>query len=75
LKQVVLNLLSNAAEAMPNGGRLTVVSADNVNLDGELFVLLQVTDSAEASSRRFCSAFSSPARVQRVRATKVSVLP
>jgi len=45
LKQVVLNLLSNAAEAMPNGGRLTVVSADNVNLDGELFVLLQVTDS------------------------------
>ena len=45
LKQVVLNLLSNAAEAMPSGGRLTVVSADNVNLDGELFVLLQITDS------------------------------
>ena len=47
LKQVVLNLLTNAAEAMPNGGRLTVVSADNVNLDGELFILLQVTDSGE----------------------------
>jgi signal transduction histidine kinase len=30
---------------MPNGGRLTVVSADSVNLDGELFVLLQITDS------------------------------
>lgn len=50
LKQVVLNLLTNAAEAMPNGGRLTVVSADNVNLDGELFILLQVTDSGQGIS-------------------------
>jgi signal transduction histidine kinase len=45
VKQVALNLLTNAAEAMPQGGRLMLLTADNVNLDGELFVLLQVTDT------------------------------
>jgi len=45
LKQVVLNLMTNAAEAMSKGGRLMLLTADNVNLDGELFVLLQVTDT------------------------------
>jgi len=45
VKQVVLNLMTNAAEAMPQGGRLMLLTADNVNLDGELFALLQVTDT------------------------------
>jgi signal transduction histidine kinase len=45
LKQVVLNLLTNAVEAMPGGGRLTLATADNVNLSGEPYVLLQVTDT------------------------------
>jgi signal transduction histidine kinase/HD-like signal output (HDOD) protein len=45
IKQVVLNLMTNAAEAMPQGGRLMLLTSDNVNLDGELFVLLQVTDT------------------------------
>ena len=45
VKQVVLNLMTNAAEAMSEGGRLMLLTADNVNLDGELFVLLQVTDT------------------------------
>ena len=45
VKQVVLNLMTNAAEAMPQGGRLMLLTSDNVNLDGELFVLLQVTDT------------------------------
>lgn len=47
LKQVVLNLLNNAVEAMPGGGRLTWATADNVNLGGEPFVLLQVTDTGK----------------------------
>ncbi len=47
LKQVILNLLNNAVEAMPGGGRLTMATADNVNLGGEPFVLLQVTDTGK----------------------------
>jgi C4-dicarboxylate-specific signal transduction histidine kinase len=30
---------------MPNGGRLNVMTADNVNLGGELFILLQISDT------------------------------
>jgi signal transduction histidine kinase len=47
LKQVILNLLNNAVEAMPGGGRLTMATADNVNLGGDPFVLLQVTDTGK----------------------------
>jgi len=45
IKQVTLNILTNAAEAMPDGGRLAVMTADNVNLGGELFALLQISDT------------------------------
>ncbi|HYL17100.1 MAG TPA: HDOD domain-containing protein [Burkholderiales bacterium] len=45
VKQVALNVMTNAAEAMPTGGRLNVMTADNVNLGGELFILLQISDT------------------------------
>lgn len=45
VKQIVINVLTNAAEAMPNGGRLGVMTADSVNIGGELYVLLQISDS------------------------------
>ena len=50
IKQVALNVMTNAAEAMPNGGRLNVMTADNVNLGGELFILLQISDTGSGVS-------------------------
>ncbi|MFO0770068.1 MAG: cache domain-containing protein [Nitrospiraceae bacterium] len=41
IKEAMINLLSNAAEAMPNGGRLTLVTVRGKQSD----VLLEVTDS------------------------------
>jgi len=63
VKQVTLNILTNAAEAMPNGGRLSMMTADNVNLGGDLFTLLQISDTGGGigpeSMQRLFSAGSS----------------
>jgi signal transduction histidine kinase len=45
LKQILTNLLKNAAEAMTNGGRITVGTKGQVNVDGRPFVELTIRDS------------------------------
>lgn len=46
LQQVVLNLLTNANDAMPEGGRL-VIGTEAVQEDGNQFVRLRVEDTGE----------------------------
>ncbi|MDV2496659.1 MAG: PAS domain S-box protein [bacterium] len=46
IQQVILNLLTNARDAMPDGGRL-VLSTEMVQTDGRKFVELRVEDTGE----------------------------
>lgn len=45
LKQIMLNLVKNAAEAMSRGGEIAVATRDNINQDGQLFIEIEVADS------------------------------
>lgn len=50
LKQILLNLLKNATEAMPVGGHITVTTLDNVNHDGRPYVEIRVADAGPGLS-------------------------
>ena len=45
IRQVLLNLVRNAAEAMGAGGTITVTTRDQVNLHGRFYVELAVADT------------------------------
>ncbi len=44
LKQILMNLVKNAAEAMPQGGRITIGTRDDVNYQGKPSVEITVQD-------------------------------
>jgi putative nucleotidyltransferase with HDIG domain len=45
LKQVLMNLLKNAVEALPAGGRIEITDNGHVNRDGRLYAELRVRDT------------------------------
>ncbi|HIP52831.1 MAG TPA: HDOD domain-containing protein, partial [Chromatiales bacterium] len=51
LKQVLINLVKNAVEALPKGGRIQISMRDNVNVNGEPFVEITVADNGPGMPR------------------------
>ena len=45
LKQILTNLIKNAVEAMPEGGKLSIASRDNAYLNGKAHIEIQIVDS------------------------------
>jgi signal transduction histidine kinase len=45
LKQILLNLLKNAIEAVPAGGRIELINAGRVRIEGHEFAEISVKDS------------------------------
>ena len=45
IKQIMMNLLKNAVEAMPRGGDIEVVNKGHLNRDGRLYVELSIRDT------------------------------
>jgi HD-like signal output (HDOD) protein/signal transduction histidine kinase len=45
VKQILLNIWKNAAEAMPGGGRVFIATKDSVSKNGHLFVEIKLSDS------------------------------
>lgn len=60
LKQVLLNLLKNASEAMSAGDRLRVSTADFVNYEGAIMVEISVKDSGPGMTPEKITTLFSP---------------
>ena len=45
IKQIISNLFKNAAEAMPDGGEITIKTRDKVNYNGKQFIELCISDN------------------------------
>ncbi|MGH8737152.1 MAG: HDOD domain-containing protein [Burkholderiales bacterium] len=50
LKQVLLNLLINASEALSSGGQIMVCTSDHVNYEGQVMVEISVADNGPGMS-------------------------
>ncbi|MCG8084477.1 MAG: HDOD domain-containing protein [Candidatus Thiodiazotropha taylori] len=45
IKQILTNLIKNAVEAMPEGGKLSIATRDNAYLNGKAHIEIEVVDS------------------------------
>ncbi len=62
LKQVLLNLLKNASEALPSGGQVLVSTSDRVNYEGRMMVEISVADNGPGiAPEKIAELFAGPA--------------
>lgn len=62
LKQILVNLVKNAIEAMPAGGEIQIANGGHVNRDGRLYTELCVRDSGPGISPEILANLFSPVR-------------
>ncbi|MBE3027910.1 HDOD domain-containing protein [Janthinobacterium sp. GW458P] len=62
LKQILLNLLKNAVEALPDGGRIEVVNRGHVNRDRRLYLELCISDNGAGLAPDVLANLFSPVR-------------
>jgi signal transduction histidine kinase/HD-like signal output (HDOD) protein len=62
LKQILVNLIKNAVEALSAGGEITILNNGLVNRDGLLYVELRISDSGPGISADVMANLFSPVR-------------
>ena len=60
VKQVLLNLVKNAAEAMPAGGVFAITTSSGINRDGVASVAVQIADSGSGIPPEIVARLFSP---------------
>ena len=62
LKQILVNLVKNAIEAMPSGGEIRIENSGHVNRDGLLYVEILVRDNGPGIAPEIMAKLFSPVR-------------
>lgn len=65
LKQVLMNLIKNAAEAMQEAGELSIATRDNINQDGQIFVEITVGDNGPGIPPRIMAQLFEPVQTSK----------
>lgn len=60
LRQVVMNLVKNAAEALPEGGRIHLATRDRIHKNSALFVELRIGDNGPGLPERVLNGLFTP---------------
>ena len=60
LRQILLNLLKNAIEAMPKGGEITLANLGHVNQNGRLYIELAIKDTGGGVPKSILGRLFSP---------------
>jgi signal transduction histidine kinase/HD-like signal output (HDOD) protein len=60
IKQILTNLMKNAVEAMPNGGKLSIETRANSYLNGKQHIEIQITDNGPGIDREIMDQLFTP---------------